>query len=308
MKESIEEKCPSNDELNSYYDALYTGDACEERHEWIRIHIQKCEACRKTIEAFETIDRLMSKAFEAEAGVAERVKAECRVAERRRRWKTLMRIAAAAVVLIGISGWIWSSSQLESSSGMIAQGPSETMIVAEKPSERHPDVEPSTAVASAATAKDTPLELNEIWADATAEPKSAPSHGVGISGKDIRQVGIDGKGPMVLSTKSNSRELNDSVRHIWLVDDLTASHDLLNSFTQRTGIKATFADTTEGRLIVRLQGMTDRQLQGLVEQLNERQWALASPMLPQPKQQERVKFTGKPVSYTLWRVEKGKKP
>ena len=78
-------------------------------------------------------------------------------------------------------------------------------------------------------------------------------------------------------------------------------------YMQRSGVK-TAVSNKDGRLIVQFRGLKDRQLQGLVEQLNARHWALVSPMLPQPKQWDRVKFTGKPVTYTVWAVEKAKQP
>ena len=157
-------------------------------------------------------------------------------------------------------------------------------------------------------AADAPLSDDWlVWHEPTEEVEQNASSSNGMSGRDIRTVGMQRESLRKQAGQGGTTEISDAVRHIWMVDDLRASRELFNTYAKRSGVKTAFADK-DGGLIVQFRGLTDRQLQGLVEQLNARKWALVSPMLPQPKQWERVKFTGKPVTYTVWAVEKAKKP
>ena len=306
MTEAKTEQCPTNEELSEYYDAQAGEEERGGQFQRVREHLAGCEKCRKTLESYGMIDRLMADALAADEGLTERVKARCRAAELQRRWRSIGRVAAVVAVVIGVMAGVWLSERKGSGGGEIAvvptsEQPEVVAVVTESLGEKKPSVESLTAA-------EAPLSDEWLtWHEPTAESVQASLSRNGMSGKDIRTVGMQQGNQGKLAGQGGAAEINDAVRHIWMVDDLAASRGLFTIFAKRSGVKTVFADK-DGGLIVQFRGLTDRQLQGLVEQLNARKWALVSPMLPQPKQWERVKFTGKPVTYTVWAGEKAKQP
>ena len=51
-------------------------------------------------------------------------------------------------------------------------------------------------------------------------------------------------------------------------------------------------------------GISDKELQELVDRFSGMKWALVSPFLPQPNESKQVEFTGKKVNYLLVGVRK----
>jgi len=305
MTEAKSEQCPTSEELSAFYDAQARGEESEAQFQRVKEHLAGCEKCRKTLDSYGMIDRLMADALAADDGLAERVKARCRAAELQRRWRSIGRVAAVVAVVIGVMAGVWLSERKESG-GEIAQATTGDRSDGIATALTETSETPLTNVA-----KEPPVApLSDewlTWHEPTSESVQASLSHNGMSDKDIRTVGMQHGNQRKLGGQGGAAEINDAVRHIWMVDDLAASRELFTTFAKRSGVKTAFADK-DGRLIVQFRGLTDRQLQGLVEQLNARKWALVSPMLPQPKQWERVKFTGKPVTYTVWAVEKAKKP
>lgn len=127
----------------------------------------------------------------------------------------------------------------------------------------------------------------------------------GVAPHALRAVGMNGSLGRRQRSRVVPRGLEPTVRHVWTVKDLGACRRTLESLRGQHGIGVSFMDDgDEDRLIAVVEGISDRELQALVDVLESRQWALVSPFLPQPHQPERVKFTGRPVAYTLWAVRK----
>ena len=124
-----------------------------------------------------------------------------------------------------------------------------------------------------------------------------------VPSNNIQTVSFQNVRSMPTQTAEAARHIDKVVRHTWLVRDLKDASQFLSAFNGQHGITVQTAQHTPGRLIVSIRGIRDTALQQLVDALEQKHWALVSPMFPQPRQASRIDFTNRPVTYTVRLVE-----
>lgn len=294
--ESSAKGCPSDVELNNYYDMIAHGEPATQELLSLRSHVEKCPECRRRLETYSRIDGLIATSLRAPEGLAERILEGCRKTEQAGKdaqmpiyvipgWRHFIGKAAAVVAVVGLLGatWYWGHS---SNVGTGTDG--QVVAVAT-------DSEGASGVSSAVVG-----DVDQHLGVAVAQDVERSNRYMGRN----HIVPVSTKGGNVF--RGNRRvqvphELSDVVRHVWTVDNLAECRAYLQGLD---GVKVKFADNMQGKMIASIEGLDDYRLQSLVDTLQKRNWALVSPMLPQPNQPERVKFTKQPVTYTIWAVEK----
>jgi hypothetical protein len=110
--------------------------------------------------------------------------------------------------------------------------------------------------------------------------------GDGAGGRRGRPVGVIGP----------------TVKHVWVVDDMDTSKDAFLKALPK-GVEAKLCGEATDKFCLEAV-LQDRQLQNLVDGLEEKGWALFTKDYPQPGESEKVVLTGRNVKYVVDLVKK----
>ena len=89
--------------------------------------------------------------------------------------------------------------------------------------------------------------------------------------------------------------LPQSVRHVWVVDDLEAARKIFLETIPRDSVQ--LCEKSSAKSLCFRVVLTDSQVQQLVDKLGDTGWALVSPSLPQPGEVDRLRTVDKEVMY-----------
>ncbi|MGN0880325.1 MAG: hypothetical protein ACI4WT_12875 [Oligosphaeraceae bacterium] len=326
--------CPASEALSEYYEATREGvpdGGLPDVHR----HVLNCPQCQAVMRFYKSIDGLVGKAAAPDDAFVDRILREChRAADNDRLLSPVVapqqpahddhaataaadghtsaddasaatarpvfmrvhapRIAmAAGLLLLGgsIALHYLFTKNLSDENQFLAQQQAELLQNTTATQRRLPLVPPAEGPQMAAI---TPGDLHQSGAAPDAQP---------VPSNNIQAVSFQNDRPAPAQSTEATRHIDRVVRHTWLVRDLKDASQFLSAFNGQHGITVQTSQHTPGRLIVSLRGIRDTTLQKLVDALEQKHWALVSPMFPQPRQASRIDFTNRPVTYTVRLVE-----
>ena len=322
--------CPSSDALSEYYEATREG-APDGGLPDVHRHVRNCPQCQAVMRFYKSIDGLVGKAAAPDDAFVDRILREChRAADNDKLLSPVIapqqpvidantasavandasapaaparpafmrvyapRIAmAAGLLLLGgsIALHYLFTKNLSDENQFLAQQQAELLQNTTIAQRRLPLAPSADGPQMAAI---TPGDLHH----SAAAPDTQP-----VPSNNILAVSFQNDQPTPAQPTEATRHIDKVVRHTWLVRDLKDASQFLNAFNGQHGITVQTSQHTPGRLIVSLRGIRDTTLQKLVDALEQRHWALVSPMFPQPRQASRIDFTHRPVTYTVRLVE-----
>lgn len=322
--------CPPSDALSEYYEATREG-APDGGLPDVHQHVRNCPQCQAVMRFYKSIDGLVGKAAAPDDAFVDRILREChRAADNDKLLSPVIapqqpvadantasavandasaaaapahpafmrvyapRIAmAAGLLLLGgsIALHYLFTKNLSDENQFLAQQQAELLQNTTIAQRRLPLAPPADGPQMAAI---TPGDLHH----SAAAPDTQP-----VPSNNILAVSFQNDQPTPAQPTEATRHIDKVVRHTWLVRDLKDASQFLNAFNGQHGITVQTSQHTPGRLIVSLRGIRDTTLQKLVDVLEQRHWALVSPMFPQPRQASRIDFTNRPVTYTVRLVE-----
>ena len=313
--------CPDSNVLSEYYEATREG-APDGGLPDVHRHVHSCPQCQAIMRFYRSIDGLVCKAAEPDDAFVDRILHEChRAADNDKLLSPVIapqqhdgnggghadvptpapsrfmrvyapRIAmAAGLLLLGgsIALHYLFTKNLSDENQFLAQ--QQTELLRSNPSSQR-RLQPSSPAEDSQMAAITPGDLHH------PEDLAKP-----VPSNNIQTVSFQNVRSMPTQTAEAARHIDKVVRHTWLVRDLKDASQFLSAFNGQHGITVQTAQHTPGRLIVSLRGIRDTALQQLVDALEQKHWALVSPMFPQPRQASRIDFTNRPVTYTVRLVE-----
>ncbi|MBR5024710.1 MAG: hypothetical protein IKX48_06560, partial [Victivallales bacterium] len=264
------------------------------------------------VAGYREVNRLVVRLSEPPSVLTERIISACHTPGRResirpfpwwRRTEIWPRVAtaAAASAAILLAGGILMTRLSESSGGegTIAAAP----LVVEQP---------QVTVAEdniAPEATSMMIALNESEPPIHDEPL-AVRHGEelklngGVSTQDLRAVSRNGGGYAKNGRAIRTYQLQDNIRHVWNIDNFDLSLAELHRLDASGKYQMELDESDPNSVRALFLGISDRELQELVDRFSGMKWALVSPFLPQPNESKQVEFTGKKVNYLLVGVRK----
>lgn len=304
--------CPDCDQLNEYYENVRDG-AVDGRLPQVHQHLQTCQKCQAVMRFYRSLDGLISKSAAPSDDFIDRILQEChRTAEDDQVFDKAQTDVAAGALDVAPRLRLWQRSwfrlAMTASLALLAGGVTVRLLSS---SESHvtqtavvavPEQRTLEEVSAIVAAAENPTQT-EAPALVAITPENLPQR-QGVTASNIRHVGVKGAGgDMEQQATAQQRPLEQIVRHTWLVRRLDEAQNFLQAFDGQAGITVHALPSKQRRVIVSLRGIQDVTLQKLVDVLESKQWALISPMLPQPRQGVRVDFKHKPVIYTVRLVE-----
>ncbi len=290
---SYEHSCPAPEHLSVFCDCGATEGDLEMTA--IARHVDACDVCRRTVEAYRQLDRLVVAVCRPPAGLEKRILAAVKAsgqepADRPWRLRAFRVVQAAAVVaVLALAAAVVMRYAHSGSTGA--------------------DVTLAQQNQDAGTAVETTLAEKPVAGEAVAAlPETRPSRlraAGAVNGNDVQAVGIDRNGARPAAPAAQ-HYLPATVRHVWTTADLQQGRRLLDRLAQDGNGAIVWAesDSQAGSLTGKIQ-LADGKLQAFVDSLHGRGLQLVSPSLPQPGTGAKVKFTGQAVTYDLVLVRTG---
>ena len=304
-------ECPSRELLSEFVDLEGTGLEAEGHWRAVSVHVSRCAECGKVVAGYREVNRLVVRLSEPPPILSERIISACHTPGRResirpfpwwRRteiWPRIATATAASAAILLAGGILMSrlSENGETSSGVIATAPSQqpVEIVAE-------------TVAPEATSMI--IALNESEPSIHDDEPLVVRHddelklNGGVSTQDLRAVSRNGGRYNGNSRAVRTYQLQDNIRHVWNIDNFDLSLAELHRLDASGKYQMELDESDPNSVRALFLGISDRELQELVDRFSGMKWALVSPFLPQPNESKQVEFTGKKVNYLLVGVRK----
>ena len=305
-------ECPSRELLSEFVDLESAGVELDGHWHAVSVHVSRCAACGKIVAGYREVNRLVVRLSEPPSVLTERIISACHTPGRResirpfpwwRRAEIWPRIAtaAAASAAILLAGGILMTRLSESSGGegTIAAAPS--AVVQSEVTVAEDNIAPE--------ATSMMITLNESEPSIHEEPL-AVRHGEelklngGVSTQDLRAVSRNGGGYAKNGRAVRTYQLQDNIRHVWNIDNFDLSLAELHRLDASGKYQMELDESDPNSVRALFLGISDRELQELVDRFSGMKWALVSPFLPQPNESKQVEFTGKKVNYLLVGVRK----
>ena len=303
-------ECPSRELLSEFVDLENAGVELDGHWHAVSVHVSRCAECGKIVAGYREVNRLVVRLSEPPSVLTERIIAACHTPGRResirpfpwwRRTEIWPRVAtaAAASAAILLAGGILMTRLSENdggAAGAVANASSTPVqIVTEN------DIAPE--------ATSMMIALNESEPSIHDEPL-AVRHGEelklngGVSTQDLRAVSRNGGGYAKNGRAVRTYQLQDNIRHVWNIDNFDLSLAELHRLDASGKYQMELDESDPNSVRALFLGISDRELQELVDRFSGMKWALVSPFLPQPNESKQVEFTGKKVNYLLVGVRK----
>ena len=283
MNNQFRANCPSAEELSEYFDGF------SPRAEEIKAHLAECASCRKSIDAYATLDTLISEETKAPEALEQKIIAACLADGEQRE---------ADASIAGIIGEARARQSRAWSFMRYAALFIATAAIASLITLRITQNKPQLAVVSApvAMSADAP---DGNYGYSLAERLSEHRNSA-LNANNLEAVSVNG-GNARNHKNTAERKLTilpDVVSHVWHSNDTAAAAKFL---THLKGVK--FTELGEGdELGIRTFTCTasDTDLQALTNTLYKQPgWSLLSPALPQPNEDSKIFFRNRPVKYVV---------
>ena len=302
--------CPSRELLSELVDLENAGVELDGHWRAVSVHVSRCAECGKVVAGYREVDRLVVRLSEPPPILTERIIAACHTPGRResirpfpwwRRTEIWPRVAtaAAASAAILLAGGILMSRLSEGGdtpSGVIATAPSQQPV--ETAAET---VEPEATSMVIALNESEPVIHDEPLAVRHGEELKLNG---GVSTQDLRAVSRNGGGYAKGNRSVRTYQLQDNIRHVWNIDNFDLSLAELHRLDASGKYQMELDESDPNSVRALFLGISDKDLQELVDRFSGMKWALVSPFLPQPNESKQVEFTGKKVNYLLVGVRK----
>lgn len=302
--------CPSRELLSELVDLENAGVELDGHWRAVSVHVTRCAECGRIVAGYREVNRLVVRLSEPPPILSERIIAACHTPGRResirpfpwwRRAEIWPRVAtaAAASAAILLAGGILMTRLADGGdtpSGNVASAsPTPVQIMTEN------DIAPE--------ATSMIIALNESEPSIHDEPL-AVRHGEelklngGVSTQDLRAVSRNGGRYNGNSRAVRTYQLQDNIRHVWNIDNFDLSLAELHRLDASGKYQMELDESDPNSVRALFLGISDKELQELVDRFSGMKWALVSPFLPQPNESKQVEFTGKKVNYLLVGVRK----
>ena len=307
-------ECPSRELLSEFVDVEGTERMKELRWQEVSLHVGRCAECGRIVVGYREVNRLVGRLSEPSFDLSGKIIAACHAPGRRESIRTFpwwrrteiwprVAMAAAASAAVLLAGGIWLS-RLSNDGGSTA----EVIASSEKMSVVSPSlVEEKTVVPEASSLV---IALNESSAqDVHGEPLAVQRDNElklngGVSTQDLRTVASNGANYGRNNRSAKTYQLQDNIRHVWNIDNFDLSLAELRRLDASGNYQMELDEHDPNTVRALFIGISDRELQELVDRFSGMKWALVSPFLPQPNESKQVEFTGKKVNYLLVGVRK----
>ena len=305
-------ECPSRELLSEFVDLENTGVELDGHWHAVSVHVSRCAECGKIVAGYREVNRLVVRLSEPPSVLTERIISACHTPGRResirpfpwwRRTEIWPRIAtacaASAAILLAGGILMTRLSDNSGSEGVVAAAPSTV-------------VQPEVTVAEeniAPEATSMMIALNESEPSIHEEPL-AVRHGEelklngGVSTQDLRTVSSNAGRYSKNGRAVRTYQLQDNIRHVWNIDNFDLSLAELHRLDASGKYQMELDESDPNSVRALFLGISDKDLQELVDRFSGMKWALVSPFLPQPNESKQVEFTGKKVNYLLVGVRK----
>jgi hypothetical protein len=97
-------------QMSEWLSAYADGELSEKETQEVTVHLSVCPGCRHRLEELRAADRVLARCpgAKASAGFVDRVRAQmAREQTRAKRWRPILRYAAAAVLLLAVGAAVW---------------------------------------------------------------------------------------------------------------------------------------------------------------------------------------------------------
>ncbi|HOG49704.1 MAG TPA: hypothetical protein PKY10_03870 [Lentisphaeria bacterium] len=246
IKNSYEHNCPTTELLSAFCDC----GAAESDLEMTAIarHVDACDACRRTVEAYRQLDRLVAAVCQPPAGLEKRILAAVKTSEQTqvdRPWRLrVFRLAQAAAVVAVLA--------LAAAAVMrYAHSDRDDVTLAQH------DQEPAVQIATVETETKTSPDAGAVVLEEAPERLRATGS---VRSNDVQTVGIDRNGARAAAPVAQYY-LPTTVRHVWTTSDLQQSRRLLDTLAKDGNGVITWTDA-DGSLSGKIQ-LEDGKLQAL---------------------------------------------
>ncbi|MFO7820482.1 MAG: hypothetical protein R6V56_00255 [Lentisphaeria bacterium] len=278
--EMANSQCPTDVDLSAWHD----GEGENE----LSAHIADCETCRKKVEFYAAVSTTLRLTSEPAPDLAERIHQRCLNEQPPAtifpffNHKPYFKVAAALAVIALVAGGVnYLAPEKQAGTKKENQTPAvrETATGQLQYGQESVDL-----TAGAVNENRTPLPRDNSFIRLVSSRR-------GNITPD--SAGIGSASPPVI--------LPQSVRHVWVVDNLETARAQFLANLPRAAAKVC-ASTSDKALCLRVV-IPDNKLQELVDTLVNLQWALVSPALPQPGEVERLRTVQREITYVAEIVE-----
>lgn len=281
--EMAETNCPPVSELSEWFD----GEGSEQ--EQIRWHVEKCRHCKATVDFYESVNQTLQNTCAPDEDLAQRIFAKCQEEsspssvfpffKHRPFFKVAAILVMIAVVATGIN-FLGDRDQV-TENDELARGSFDTVTAGDAAAipglGETPRSERYRSISS-----DNPARFVRL-----------------VSGK--RNAPFKFRVALQLN-ESVPRLLPQSVRHVWVVDDLKQARAQFG-VSLPEGTASVCEKVSDHALCIRTV-LADHEVQQLVDRLNKKNWSLISPTLPQPGEVDRLRMIDRQVTYVADIVQK----
>lgn len=323
------QECPPIEDLSAWYDGEL-ADAAADRH------IQRCELCRSVMQTYEAIDTAIVAGIgddpERHVRIGRRVAAGIRQKPAIIPFYIKIGVAAGVVFLAGLVLVLQQAGETDGLKLADVSPIDAAKAVESAPASaggivRRLNVEGGvvSAAAEAAAEPTGPRVVNNSSELDSGESIVTSAVGLAESGVINRNaIHLTGLREFNVALKSDreendeedmqewtsdvnqqNREVESHVHHVWVVQDTTEPLRVLKMFLDKEDVQV--IDKMISRRSVSYQLdliVDDRDLQGLVNNLDNRGFMLLSPSQPQPGLIKSLDFSGKTIHYKVDFVKK----
>ena len=303
-------ECPSRELLSELVDLENAGVELDGHWRTVSVHVSRCAECGKVVAGYREVDRLVVRLSEPPPILTERIIAACHTPGRResirpfpwwRRTEIWPRVAtaAAASAAILLAGGILMTRLSENDGGAAGAVASASSTPVQIVTEN--DIAPE--------ATSMMIALNESEPSIHEEPLAVRHDDElklngGVSTQDLRAVSRNGANYGRSNRLARTYQLQDNIRHVWNIDKFDLSLAELHRLDASGKYQMELDESDPNSVRALFLGISDKELQELVDRFSGMKWALVSPFLPQPNESKQVEFTGKKVNYLLVGVRK----
>jgi hypothetical protein len=292
------ENCPAIEALSAWHDGELVDDALAQ-------HLESCEHCQEAVAFFQRADTYLEDAGTPSPQVLARIQRRTRKAIE----------PPAKPSLIPVSSWAWVGmaaavavgllilkGRVEQAAGLVAEAPPAptTTVVTSAPEA------PAAVIADSQPADVADDPAAPRWKSNTEPPETARQPTSTLRLEDVTLVGVQDLGPTLpahssIPGRATEREVSDYVHHVWLVNDPTQALGSLRALMpeEQREVLGQLMRQKQGHYRLHL-GISDRNLQALVNYFGQNGLDLVSPAAPQPDPvHSDLQFSGKSVHYQL---------
>ncbi len=305
-------ECPSRELLSEFVDLESAGVKLDGHWHAVSVHVSRCAECGKVVAGYREVNRLVVRLSEPPSVLTERIIAACHTPGRRESirpfpwWRRTeiwprVAVACAASAAILLAGGVLMTRLAESSGdeGTIAATPS--VVVQPQVTAAEESIAPEATSMVIALNESEPVIHDEPLAVRHGEELKLNG---GVSTQDLRAVSRNGGGYAKGGRTMRTYQLQDNIRHVWNIDNFDLSLAELHRLDASGKYQMELDESDPNSVRALFLGISDKDLQELVDRFSGMKWALVSPFLPQPNESKQVEFTGKKVNYLLVGVRK----